>query len=128
MDYEEEYHRLKRRSYETVARWQRKNPATVLYHSARQRAAKKGLEFTITVDDIHIPEKCPIMDIPLEFFREYGANNRRKNSPSLDRIDKRRGYTPDNIRVISDIANRMKSDATPDELITFANAILQGKT
>lgn len=104
-----------------ASKWQKdktKNcPEYWMYWSARQRAKKRGLEFTIVVGDIHIPEFCPILNIRLS--RNTGPNGVRgpaSSSPSLDRIDSRKGYTKENIQVISNRANTMKSDATLEEL------------
>lgn len=75
------------------------------------------MEFTISVEDIVIPERCPYMGvvfIPLD--KKYGY--------SLDRIDSSKGYTPENIQVISRIANIMKNNATEQELISFAKGVL----
>jgi len=44
-------------------------------------------------------------------------------APSLDRIDSRKGYTKDNIQVISNKANILKNDATLSELKMFAKWI-----
>ena len=38
------------------------------------------------------------------------------NSPNLDRIFPKKGYVPGNVRVISQRANRIKSDATVEEM------------
>ncbi|WP_145960516.1 hypothetical protein [Novosphingobium meiothermophilum] len=43
------------------------------------------------------------------------------NSPSLDRIEPELGYVPGNTIVISNRANRLKSDATIDELRAIAS-------
>jgi len=40
----------------------------------------------------------------------------RFHSPSIDRKDSKKGYTPDNIWVISNRANTLKNDATIQEL------------
>jgi hypothetical protein len=42
------------------------------------------------------------------------------NSPSIDRLDSRKGYTPENIVVISHRANTIKGNATPEELRMIA--------
>lgn len=75
------------------------------------------MEFTIEVSDIKIPEKCPYLGVPFVLLDKELA-------PSLDRIDSSKGYTSDNIRVISYKANRMKSNATVQELISFAKGVL----
>ncbi len=41
-----------------------------------------------------------------------------------DRIDSANGYTKDNIQVISSIANRMKWNATKEQLLTFCKGVL----
>jgi len=77
-----------------------------------------GLECTITVDDIVIPETCPVLGIPLFARIGAGRSNRDQveNSPSLDRIDNGKGYIPNNIAVISMRANMIKNNATLAEL------------
>lgn len=82
-----------------------------IYHNARQRARRLGLEFSITVYDIKIPEFCPVLGIPL-----VSRSKLHDGSPTLDRRDTSRGYSPDNVRVISWRANRIKSDSTAEEL------------
>ena len=37
----------------------------MLYNSAKQRAIKRGLEFNISVKDITIPDRCPILKMKL---------------------------------------------------------------
>jgi len=83
-----------------------------MLEQAYHRALKGGLDFTITEKDIVIPEICPLLGIPLAPCRGKHGDG----SPSLDRIDSDRGYTPDNVWVISHRANRIKYDATLEEL------------
>lgn len=45
--------------------------------------------------------------------------------PSIDRIDSTKGYTKDNIQVISSKANTMKSNASVEELRMFAYWVLR---
>lgn len=92
----------------------------LLYKAAKNRCKKTGLEFTIKENDIIVPSTCPILGIPLN---EENKGNQSFDSPSLDRIDSTRGYTPDNISVVSLLANRMKQNATRDQLLSFANNI-----
>lgn len=86
-----------------------------MFHRSRSRALAKGLEHTITVEDIKIPDTCPLLGIELKDNTGNGKGNCR-DSPSLDRLDSDKGYTPDNIWVISNRANEIKSNATLKEL------------
>lgn len=86
-----------------------------MVNSARSRAKRRGLEFSLTKDDLTIPEYCPILGIKLTF-----DGPGKEHSPSLDRIDNSGGYTLDNVQVISWRANRIKSDATKEELLAIA--------
>jgi len=65
-------------------------------------------------DDITIPSTCPILGIPIEWKQGNGKAS-IANSPSLDRLDSTKGYTPDNVRVISYRANVIKNDGTAAE-------------
>lgn len=89
-----------------------------LLRSAKQRAKSRGLDFNIDASDIDLPDKCPLLGIPL--FSSYkGENKTYDNSYSIDRIDPRKGYIKGNVWVISYKANRIKNDATLDELETL---------
>jgi hypothetical protein len=83
--------------------------------SARQRARIYKLEIDIDMDDIVIPERCPLLGIPL--YVAEGRKHCKYNSPSLDRIDPKKGYVKGNVWVISHKANTMKSNASIDEHI-----------
>lgn len=91
--------------------------AHYLFLLARKSAAKRGLAFTISEDDIQIPRECPIFGTP--FTAPLGGS--RNTGPSIDRIDSSRGYVPGNVHVISFRANRIKNDATSAELRAIAD-------
>jgi hypothetical protein len=96
-------------------------PWFFLWKHARDRAKEKGLEFTITPEHVHnaMVERCPVLDVELKpLDKSYWDA-----SPSLDRIDSSKGYTPENIWVISARANRIKSDATLGELKRLVAAL-----
>lgn len=95
-------------------------PEAWLLKQAKKRAKDRNLEFNLTLEDIVIPEVCPIMGEPLQYVPDGYSDY----SPSLDRIDSSKGYTKDNIQVISSIANRMKWNATREQLITFCKGVL----
>ena len=83
--------------------------------SLRGRAKAKGLPFNLTLEDLVIPEKCPVLDIPL--IRNYEKGHSSHNSPSVDQIIPELGYVKGNVIVISVLANRIKQDATPEQII-----------
>ena len=88
------------------------NPKKEMFYGAKTRAKGSGLDFNITIDDIVIPDICPIFNIPL--FRGKGSSS--GNSPSLDRRDNSKGYVKGNICVISNRANSLKRDTTIEDL------------
>ncbi len=100
-----------------------RSPQQMLWQRARDRTKKSGLEFNISVEDIVIPDTCPYLGLPLQVFK--GAPGGRPNSPSLDRINNEKGYTKNNIQVISQLANSMKASATKEQLIKFAQYVLE---
>ena len=102
--------------------WGLENVNSRLCSVAKQRAKKRGIPFSITKDDISVPTHCPILGIELKYNLDTGAGG-KDNSFSLDRKDPSKGYTPDNIQVISNKANSMKFTATKEELLLFADWI-----
>lgn len=86
--------------------------APYLFITARRRAKRSNIPFTITQEDVVIPLDCPVLGIPLKFT----LGGRTNNTPSLDRIDNNRGYVPGNVAVISWRANFMKRDLTVAEI------------
>ena len=103
-------------------RYLRKYPEKRLWMTAQAHARTSGREFSIGIEDIIIPEYCPYLGIKLTNITGQG---RHFTNPSLDRKDNSKGYVPGNVEVISWRANRMKSNATPNELLKFADAILK---
>jgi hypothetical protein len=80
---------------------------------ARSRAKTKGIEFTITVQDLEWPEICPVLGIKLNYFAKM---TERPFAPSLDRLDPKQGYIKGNVFVISNRANTIKNDASIEDL------------
>lgn len=97
-----------------------RNRATYLLKMAQRRAKKASLAFNITIEDVVIPEICPVLNIPIRLDSRGGFN---PNSPSLDRIIDSLGYVKGNVKVISNRANLLKRDAEAWELIRVANYI-----
>lgn len=92
--------------------------AKTTYYNATGRAKKYGLPIDISIKwlEANAVLECPLLEIPLV----YNAEKSLRNSASLDRKDSTMGYTKDNCRVISHLANRIKSNATVDEILLLA--------
>lgn len=101
------------KEYRRIESLQRRidNPLMNSFRCAKSRAKKKGEEFTITLEELEIPDVCPVFGIPIYSARGY----RTDNSPSLDRTDNSKGYIRGNVRVISWLANCRKGDLTLEQ-------------
>jgi hypothetical protein len=84
-----------------------------LYYDAKKRARRSGVPFNLEMDDIQIPGLCPVLGIPLI----HGTAVCSPNSPSLDRIVPSLGYTKGNVIIVSMLANMIKTNATPGQII-----------
>lgn len=84
-----------------------------LLAGAKDRAKTRGIAFDLHMDDVDWPIVCPVLGIALTYNGQEGHKDSRA---SLDRRDPSLGYTKDNVRIISMRANRIKSDATAEEL------------
>lgn len=104
-----------------IASWQRsqrkKKPENYMLVRAKSRAKQKGLAFNLTLDDFEVPKNCPIFKKPLV----VGSGGVTDWSPELDRIIPSKGYVRGNVIVISRRANRIKNDATVEELQLIAS-------
>ena len=107
-------HREYQREYLRKQRAQQ--PGIFLLRSAKARAKKKGLEFNLELADIVLPEFCPVLGIKLK-----RTSSSTDASPSIDRIDNALGYVKGNVIIISLRANRIKRDATLEELKKLYN-------
>ena len=98
-----------------------------LLNASRARARAKGREHTLTKQDLLdlYPEdnKCPIFGIELE----WNGSGFRETSPSIDRIDSNKGYTKDNVQIISWKANRIKGYASVEDIEVLLAYLKQGE-
>ena len=105
----------------------------------KKNAKRDGIEFTILPTDIpgvkiketitidrmgrefkswkatHYPKVCPVLGIKLD----WGMNGLTNNSPSLDR-NPNFGYVKGKVKMMSNLANKMKQNATPEQLKQFS--------
>jgi hypothetical protein len=93
--------------------------AVTIWRNRKKEADKDNVPFEITVEDIaNIPERCPVLGIPLK--QVWLKGGRSDNSPSIDKFIPAKGYVKGNIHIISYRANRLKNDGTPEEWLKVA--------
>lgn len=90
-----------------------------LYSRLKASAKRREIAFDLTLTDLNnlsFPLTCPVLGIRLKF-----NNKLMDDSYSIDRIDSTKGYEIDNIIVISWKANRLKNNASNEELEKISN-------
>ena len=112
----------KRAEYRKLFYSEPQNRLHTLLVNAKSTAKRRCIPYDLAVSDIEIPTHCPLLEIPLTFTVGEG---RLDSTMSLDRIIPGLGYVKNNVRIVSDLANRMKNSATPEQLKTFAKNILK---
>lgn len=97
--------------------------------AAKDRAKKKNLPFTITKE--YLKElwdkqdgKCAISGVKMTYKQ---CNGRTPKNVSIDQINHKKGYIPENIQLVCMAINQMKSDLEIEELYDFCEAILETK-
>lgn len=114
-------HTHRDRTNATVDRSRARHAIRALVRGAKHRAKLRGLEFDLHESDLIVPAVCPILKTPIASAMGKGLPAAvRRNSPSLERVDNSRGYTRDNVIIVSYRANRLKSDASLEELEALA--------
>jgi len=99
-----------------VLRWFRGDYRRGMFYRAKS-AGKRGVPFNLeSIEDIPYATHCPIFGVELEMGS--GANHRW--SPSIDKIHPELGYTKGNVIVVSHLANSIKSNATPEQIMAVA--------
>ena len=95
----------------------RQHKENEMWKSAKERAKKQGVPFEISVEDIVIPEYCPVLGLKLE----NGDGKVHRNSPTLDKIIPQKGYVKGNIIVVSWLANTIKNCGTIEQIQKVAD-------
>lgn len=89
--------------------WKKQPLEKRIYNRVKSRAKRLGREFDLELEDIQIPVLCPVFQKPFI----YGDSDW---TYSLDRLDNDKGYVKGNVIVVSNKANRIKNNATKEEL------------
>ena len=99
-----------------------------LLNYARRNSKRRGEECSLEIEDIVIPETCPLLGIKLETCKEKGrlkGLGSHDSCPSVDRIDSTKGYVKDNVWIISKKANTIKNNSTIEELRMIYEGLLR---
>jgi hypothetical protein len=97
------------------AAWRKKYPKKEMVSHARWRARQLGVPFNLKPSDFEIPDKCPLLGIPLK----VNAGAVGIDSPTLDRKVPHLGYVVGNVWVISHRANAMKGTASVETMMNL---------
>ena len=92
---------------------------------ARDRAKEKNLPFNLDVQYVRslVTSHCPVLQVELDWSLYKHNGKIPFNRPTLDRIDPSKGYVKGNVWIISSKANRIKSDASHEELKLVTEAV-----
>jgi len=97
------------------------------FHGARNRALKKTLDFDLTIDFLlelwnKQNGKCVITNLQMTHTILEG---KIKTNLSIDKINPNLGYTKNNVQLVCNIVNVMKSDMDIEQLKYLCNLIIQ---
>lgn len=104
--------------------WKQKNPKNTwvswAVYRAKRRAKVKGVPFDLCTKQLLplVPDVCPVFGTPFTFIGNVSGGS--DTSPSIDRINPKKGYVIENIAIISVKANAIKSAYTSDDLMKVA--------
>lgn len=86
----------------------------------RSFCKKNKIDFNLTEDYLKEiwTDTCPVFGVPFVRF-----DKTHSFSPTLDRLDPSKGYVQGNVAFISSRANRIKYDATKEELLQVVKFI-----
>jgi hypothetical protein len=94
-----------------------------LVRLAHHRAKSKGLPCTVDPKEVQAiidAGECQMTGIPFNL-----DGGRTWDSPSLDRIDNAKGYTPENVRVVLYCINVMANTWGENKIVEISEAIMQ---
>ncbi len=99
-------------------RWRAANANKHRFNMRRSDARRRGIPFTVSFEDIVWPARCPVLGMKIDYSVKSGTGrgHAHDRSPSIDRINPRRGYVKGNVAVISWRANRLKGGASVEEV------------
>lgn len=118
LDRESGYYRKHRTKKESAQPW------AYLVRSRKYDAANRNIEFSLTDDWARSAwtGKCTLTGI--EFVRGGQGRGPHPKSPTVDKIDPHKGYTPENCRFVLHAVNAMKGSGDDATMFEIARALL----
>lgn len=100
---------------------------TLFYQMVRTAKSRKLHDVTITASDVNIAWKkqkgrCALTGLRMNFTAKVNGTDLLR--PSLDRIDSRGGYTPNNICLVCTRVNIMKGNLTESQFIWMCRQVV----
>lgn len=95
----------------------------------KRNAEKRGLEFSITIEDIESllnkqGHQCALSGLPVRFSATTGVSHtRRDTTASIDRIDPEGGYVLGNVQIVHKAINYMKHIFPQDVFVFFCKSV-----
>lgn len=91
-------------------------------------AAKKGLEFAITIEyawQLFLSQnrRCSLTGITLVFHSQRERSRGLQQTASLDRIDSTKGYVPGNVQWVHKDVNMMKKEYAQDRFVEICKLV-----
>lgn len=98
-----------------------------MLNNARARAKLKGLDLTLTKEwlvEALSSGRCAVTGIEFDLsVKLRGCGQQGPWSPSLDRIDAKQGYTPENCRMVIWLYNAAKHVSEDSDVLRMAQAL-----
>lgn len=102
--------------------YSRKNYEKRLLSLVKSKCKTENIPFDLTIEDIVIPSNCPKTGIPMIVHTERG---KFYDTPSIDRIDPKKGYTKGNIRFVCLWYNTAKLCFTDEEVMELCKKVVE---
>lgn len=104
-----------------------------IFVRTKRSAQHRGVEFTLTEDSFdamvqRAGGRCELSRIPFTDSRRVAGARRAPYAPSVDRIDCKKGYTPENTRLLCLAVNLAINDFGERTLMTIARRLVSENT
>jgi len=112
--------------------WRQNNKFRYWFHASKRTKIKDGKVFELDWPDIKLVFElqnycCALTGIP--FYSDEGTQKgvHSWSSPSMDRLDYKKGYTIGNVRIVLFCINSFRGRMTDNEMYTVAEALLANR-